>query len=258
MARPSILLSNDDGWNAPGITALKAELEAFAEVIVCAPLRNQSACSHALTLHEVLRLHQHAERVFTVDGTPADCVYVALNANGRVVSQKPDIVVSGLNSGPNLGVDVLYSGTVAAAREAAIRGIPAIAVSADFHADTSAAAARAGRLVAATLPAINAESPTSIPLLNVNIPNKARRGARVTRLGRRAYEDQVVFRTDPRQRDYLWIGSGAPKPNGSDEADTDIRAFADGFVSVTPLTLDLTGYDHQPLARRIIEKCRDA
>lgn len=134
-----ILLANDDGFRAEGLQALRGALSSFAEVIVCAPASEQSAKSHSLTLHRPLRLIQHEPGVFSVDGTPADSVYVALHAGDRVVPRRPDLVVSGLNHGVNLGDDVFYSGTVAAAREAALKGLPAIAVSADGRADRASA-----------------------------------------------------------------------------------------------------------------------
>src|ERR1044071_689169 len=121
--RPLVLLSNDDGFAAPGLLAMRDALSAFADVVVCAPELNQSATSHSLSLHRSLRLRHVEEGTFSVDGTPADCVYVALNSGARILPRRPDIAVSGLNHGLNLGIDVFYSGTVAAAREAAMRGI---------------------------------------------------------------------------------------------------------------------------------------
>jgi 5'-nucleotidase len=133
-ARPLVLLSNDDGVTAKGLLALRDALAKDADVVICAPDQNQSATSHSLSLHRILRLRRVDEGVFTLDGTPADCVYVALHAGTRVLPRRPDLVVSGMNHGLNLGGDVFYSGTVAAAREAALRGIPSIASSADLDA----------------------------------------------------------------------------------------------------------------------------
>src|SRR6185312_6987463 len=149
--RPLILLSNDDGYSAPGLIAVRDELARHAEVVVCAPAVNQSATSHSLSLHRVLRLLEAAPGVFAVDGTPADCIYVALHAGTRVLPRRPALVVSGMNHGLNLGVDVFYSGTVAAAREAALRGIPAVAVSADSGAERDPAARLGASLALATL-----------------------------------------------------------------------------------------------------------
>ena len=120
-----ILLSNDDGFFAPGLQVLRTALATFAEVVVCAPESNQSATSHSLSLNRILRLRDHGHGIHSVDGTPADCVYVALNSGTRLLPRRPDLVVSGMNHGPNLGTDVFYSGTVAAAREGALRGVPA-------------------------------------------------------------------------------------------------------------------------------------
>src|SRR5262249_28648125 len=151
MTRALVLLSNDDGYRARGIQTLKSALSTVADVILCAPEVEQSAASHALSLHRPLRLYQHANDTFSVDGTPADCVYVALHGGTRVLPRWPDLVVSGLNHGVNLGDDVFYSGTVAAAREGALKNIPALALSAAAGADYEAAARLAARLTAELL-----------------------------------------------------------------------------------------------------------
>lgn len=237
-ARPLILLCNDDGYDAPGLLALGAALEAFAEVIVCAPKTNQSAASHALTLQSILRLTQVSERTYAVNGTPADCIYVALHSGTRIVPRRPDLVVSGMNHGPNLGADVTYSGTVAAAREAALRGIPAVAISADVHADLPAAA-RLGARVAEALWNLGSGSnrPQLASLLNVNVPPGTSAGIRSTRLGSRRYNDEVLFRRDPRGYEYLWIGGSEVHHELTDGTDT--AAWEAGFTSVTPLAYDL-------------------
>src|SRR5829696_1121257 len=144
--RPLVLLSNNDGFRAPGLNLVRDALAEFADVVVCAPDYEQSAASHALSLHRPLRLFRHEEGVFSVDGTPADCVYVALYAEARVLPRRPDLVVSGVNHGVNLGDDVFYSGTVAAAREAALKGIVSLAVSAAPDTDQPAAAALSARI----------------------------------------------------------------------------------------------------------------
>lgn len=260
-----ILLSNDDGYFAPGLKALAAELAKEAEVVVCAPEANQSATSHSLSLHRVLRLRNASPNVFAVDGTPADCVYVALHSAGRVLARRPDLVVSGINHGLNLGVDVFYSGTVAAAREGAMRGIPSIALSADSGADPEAAAKIGARIALSMLklPAAMAskragdipEDPSAItgaahvPLLNVNIPKGNGWPVRGTRLGARLYTQDVVFREDPRGREYLWIGGAKARHEPVPGSDTE--AFDDGFVSVTPLSLDLFESAHQTLAEEL-------
>ena len=255
--RPLVLLSNDDGFSAPGLVALHRALSTAADVVVCAPETNQSATSHSLSLHRVLRLRQHAEGIFAVDGTPADCVYVAVHAKTRVLPRRPDLVVSGMNHGLNLGSDVFYSGTVAAAREGAMKGIPAIAVSADTRAPFDVAAALGARLALAMLAqhqraaaAPDGVAPWSrrIPLLNVNIPVPTGDTwtVRPTRLGSRLYEDDVVFREDPRGREYLWIGGTSV--HHDEVAGSDTEAYDAGVVSITPLTLDLWASDHAGLA----------
>ncbi len=255
MTLPLILLSNDDGFQAPGLVALRAELERFAEVVVCAPERNQSASSHALTLEEVLRLRQHSATTFALSGTPADCVYVALNTGTRVVPRQPDLVVSGMNRGPNLGIDVLYSGTVAAAREAALRGICAIAVSSDVDAEVPRAVEIASGLVERALTRLVARPPAQPLLINVNIPRGSNGSLEVTRLGRRVYRDRVLSRVDPRGKEYLWLGTAALDPAHNNPPGTDGHAHQAGHVSVTPLSLDHTAREQQPLVRELVGQC---
>jgi 5'-nucleotidase len=235
-ARPLVLLSNDDGHAAPGLRALRAALLPFADVVVCAPESNQSATSHSLSLHRVLRLRSVEEGIFAVDGTPADCVYVALHSDDRVVPRRPDLVVSGMNHGLNLGADIFYSGTVAAAREGAMRQLPAIAVSADGKADRKAAAALGARLAMALLET-GAARTLGKPLLNVNIPPGDRWEVRATCIGTRLYDNAVVFRTDPRGQEYLWIGGASVRHEQAPGSDTE--AYDEGCVSVTPLAMDL-------------------
>jgi 5'-nucleotidase len=249
MDRPLILLSNDDGYDAAGLIALRAAISAFADVIVCAPRRNMSATSHALTLSSVLRLLAVDETTFAVDGTPADCVYVALHSGTRVVPRRPDLVVSGMNHGPNLGVDVIYSGTVAAAREGAQRGIPAIAISADARAHIGEAAALASRVVERAARDLAGSAVRPAPLLNLNIPPGERWQVRATRLGERLYDDEVIYRLDPRGREYLWIGGSNVRH--SQGPDTDTAAWDAGEASLTSLTLELSEPLHAALARRV-------
>jgi 5'-nucleotidase len=244
--RPLVLLSNDDGYFAKGLAAVRDELLPHADVVVCAPAQNQSATSHSLSLHRVLRLRAVEPGVFALDGTPADCVYVALCAGQRVLPRRPDLVVSGLNHGLNLGVDVFYSGTVAAAREGALRGIPAIALSADSKADRAAAAAVGAKLALATLEAFRARPGGRVPLLNVNFPPGASWPVRATRLGSRLYTEEVVFREDPRHQEYLWIGGEGIAHGHVPGSDTE--AYDAGAASVTPLALDLSDLGAEPVA----------
>lgn len=261
--RPLILLSNDDGYAADGLVALGAELARHADVVVCAPESNQSATSHSLSLHRVLRLRHHgagarvagpdeppAPRVFSVDGTPADCVYVALHAGVKVLPRRPDLVVSGMNHGLNLGSDIFYSGTVAAAREGAMRGIPAIAISADLNADRAAAAALGAKLAFELLAAVHKTGARPTPLLNVNIPPGDAWPVRSTRIGARLYTEEVLFRDDPRGKEYLWIGGAGVRHDHVPGSDTE--AYDEGCASVTPLTLDLWASHHEPLVTQVV------
>jgi 5'-nucleotidase len=231
--RPTILLTNDDGFGAPGLAALDRALSSAARVVVIAPQAEQSACSHAITLHRALRLRRVAEDRYTLDGTPADCVYVAMFAGDRLLARRPDLVVSGINRGLNLGFDIYYSGTVAAAREAVIRGVPGIAVSADARTDLDAAARLCVRIAKATL-AVKTGDDQPV-LLNVNFPSGKRWKLRRTIPGRRIYGEGVDFRVDPRGREYLWIG--APGLDHDATPGTDTEAFDRGEVGVSNLTL---------------------
>jgi len=247
LARPLFLLSNDDGYSAPGLNALRAALLEHGDVVVCAPEAEQSASSHALSLHRPLRLREHGSGIFSVDGTPADSVYVALHSGTRVLPRRPDVVVSGMNHGTNLGDDVFYSGTVAAAREAALKGFPALAFSAAPEADRERAAALGARLALA-LATAGEEGPL---LLNANVPAGTAWPVRATRLGRRIYLDDVEYRRDPRGREYLWIGG--PGFEHRPVVGSDTEAFDEGVVGVTPLVLDLWDQKQQESAERIVE-----
>lgn len=263
--RPLILLSNDDGYAASGLVAMREALAVFADVIVCAPEHNQSATSHSLSLHRSLRLRKVGDGIYSLDGTPADCVYVALNSGERILPRRPDVAVSGLNHGLNLGIDVFYSGTVAAAREAALRGIPSLATSADQGADRAAAAALSAGLARALWESTRGAAQSSDGLrdatgmasprhpgrvlLNVNIPKGDRWLVRGTRLGARLYDDSVIYRHDPRGREYLWIGGAEPRHTPVPDSDTD--AYDAGEASVTPLSLDLFDSSRAALAAEV-------
>jgi 5'-nucleotidase len=246
MSRPLILVSNDDGYSAPGLHTLRRALQTFADVVVCAPASEQSATSHSISLNRPLRLWEREPGVFTIDGTPADCVYVALHAAKRVVPRTPDLVVSGLNHGLNLGNDVFYSGTVAAAREGALRGVRAMATSASLQTDGEAACAVVADLAQLLLKVDTREA----VLLNVNFPPGKAWRVRATELGSRVYQDGVHFRNDPRGGEYLWIGSGGVHHTGNEHSDT--AAYDDGDVGVTPLSLQLWASHHQSLTHQIV------
>lgn len=231
---PSILVTNDDGIHSDGLMALADALRPLGDVTVVAPDREKSAASHALTLHRPVALRRVRAGVYMVDGTPADCVYLGALS---VMDRKPDLVASGINRGGNIGDDVTYSGTVAAAIEGAILGIPSFAVSQiGFEQFQFENAARVAHDVAARI--LQDGLPDDV-FLNVNVPAGKVRGVRCGRQGKHLY-DQVVHEThDPRGRKYFWVGSGeASHLEQSD--DTDYTTVKQGYVSVTPLHLDLT------------------
>ena len=234
---PRILVTNDDGIYSDGLKQLAAALRPLGEVIVVAPDREQSAASHALTLNRPLRLIELDEKQWTVDGTPTDCVN--LGVQYLLKERKPDVVVSGINFGPNMGDDVTYSGTISAAFEGSLLGIPSIAFSALVGEGFSfeRCARFAAELTTITL---DGRVDPSI-ILNVNFPVGEFRGVRITRLGERTYGEGVIERHDPRGRKYFWIGGDAPVWRA--DPGTDFAALEEQYVSITPLHLDLTHHD---------------
>ncbi|MBI4636274.1 MAG: 5'/3'-nucleotidase SurE [Candidatus Rokubacteria bacterium] len=228
---PVLLLTNDDGVHATGLRALADALDELGEVYVVAPEREQSASSHALTLHRPLRVARVRERWFAVNGTPSDCVNLGVLG---FLPARPVLVASGVNHGSNLGDDVTYSGTVAAAMEGTLLGVPSIAVSLVDGGDV-AEAARIARLIATRVLVAGLPRKT---LLNVNVPAAPPRGIRLTRLGHRMYTGKVVEQLDPRGRAYYWIAGGEPEWGALEG--TDMGAVHEGYAAVTPLHLDLT------------------
>ncbi|MCX6344704.1 MAG: 5'/3'-nucleotidase SurE [Armatimonadetes bacterium] len=239
----NILITNDDGIHAEGILALKNALESIGRVFVVAPDRPRSACGHSITLHKPLR----AEPVkladgsigFASNGTPSDCVSLGLLG---VIDEKIDVVVSGINRGPNLGWDLTYSGTVSAAMEGAISGLPSLAISIatyDLEVDYSVAGVIACKLVQMLA---NQNLPKGT-LLNVNVPALPAseiKGVAVTRQGKREYINKLDKRTDPSGRSYYWFGGDAPVDTLTEG--TDVKAVSEGWISVTPVHIDLTDY----------------
>lgn len=231
-----ILVSNDDGYFAPGIAALAEALSSLGEVTVVAPERDRSGASNSLTLDRPLSLRQTANGFFYVNGTPTDCVHLAVTG---MLADLPDMVVSGVNHGANMGDDTIYSGTVAAATEGFLLGVPSMAVSlASKQASDFSAAARVARDLAAGF----LQRPLGRPvLLNVNVPDRPYaeiRGMRATRLGKRHKAEPVVKGLTPRNETVYWVGAaGAAQDAGEG---TDFHAVAEGYVSVTPLQMDLT------------------
>ncbi|TVP54368.1 MAG: 5'/3'-nucleotidase SurE [Gemmatimonadales bacterium] len=241
-----ILCTNDDGYLATGLRVLAGAAREIAPVTVVAPDREQSATSHSLTLHHPLRSRRATDGSLVVDGTPTDCVILALNA---LLPERPSFCLSGVNHGANMGEDVLYSGTVAAAMEATVLGVSSVALSyagPDF--ESIEGWSRALTLLLRDL--ISDREFPKATLLNVNLPPidpSDVQGVRVTTLGQRRYSDSLTRAKDPSGREYFWIGGGERRWTGRD--DSDFRAVDEGYISVTPLHLDLTNY-------RLLEEIR--
>ena len=239
-----LLCTNDDGILAFGLECLVEAASRIGEVTVVAPDREQSATSHSLSLHHPIRPVVRGERRFQIDGTPTDCVMLAV---GALMPERPDFVLSGINHGQNMGEDVLYSGTVAAAMEGLMLGIPSIAISfagGDLRADPSLLSDQVDVLTHLL------QHITSLPnfprntLLNINLPplpGDRIRGTRLTTLGRRIYSDSIMRMRDPWGREIFWIGGGSAEWTGGRESD--FRAVGEGYISLTPLHLDLTHYE---------------
>lgn len=235
MSTPLVLVTNDDGINAPGLAALAEALAPLGEVYVVAPEREQSTVGHALTLHRPLRVDRLAERRFAVNGTPSDCVNLAVLG---LLPAEPTLVVSGINHGSNLGDDVTYSGTVSAAMEGTLLGIPSVAVS--LVGPEQGGFGEAGKIARLIAMRTLVEGLPPKTLLNVNVPGGRPKGIRFARLGHRVYKGKMVEEKDPRGKTYYWIGAGPPL--WDDREATDIIAVQDGYAAVTPLHLDLTHY----------------
>ena len=235
----NILLTNDDGINANGIKILARHLEKIGKVAIVAPDRERSAVGHALTLHDPLRAVELGANLYSVDGTPTDCVNLGIHS---LLSVKPDIVISGINHGANLGDDITYSGTVSTAMEATLMGIPAFAISlaANGEPDNFTQAAIFAAKLAGTIMENGLPADT---FLNVNVPNLPREMLRrplITRQGKRSYGGMIIDKIDPRGRSYYWIGTADMQFH--DLEGTDYYAVTRGHISITPLHLDLTNY----------------
>jgi 5'-nucleotidase len=243
MAR--ILVTNDDGYRSEGIRVLADAFRALGDVTIVAPTEEASAIGHALTLRHPLRLEHIGDKVFAVDGTPTDCVNIAIT---QVFKGLPDLVISGINKGWNLGDDVTYSGTVAGALESALLGVPAIAVSLkatraayDFSYAARAAAAMGDAILRRPLPVRT--------FLNINVPKGEPKGYRVTVQAKRNHVTSVAERHDPKGRPYYWIEEGQNEWEPHDRSD--YQAVRDGYVSVTPLQPDLTSHDAMALVEEL-------
>ena len=233
------LISNDDGYRAPGIKSLESALSTLGEIAVVAPDRNRSGASNSLTLESPLQVHGYEEDHFFVNGTPTDCVHIAITG---LLKKNPDMVVSGINSGANLGDDVLYSGTVAAAMEGRFMGLPAMAISLvgddPVHYETAAA------VIKKLIKNLQKNPLAADTILNINVPDlplEEIKGIEVTRLGQRHKSEPVIKDQDPRGRPIYWIGPPGTEQDGGEG--TDFHAVRNGYVSITPLQVDLTHYD---------------
>ena len=234
-----ILCTNDDGLHSKGLELLTDLCGGLGEVFCVAPDREQSATSHSLTLHRPLRAIPRGDLRWQVDGTPTDCVVLAL---GALLDPPPDVVVAGINHGPNMGEDVLYSGTVAAAMEAQILGVPGIAVS-FAGSDPDLIPSHVGGVQQLLRRIFGVQRLPPETLLNINlppIPGEKVRGVRITTLGKRVYDGSLSRMKDPWGREIFWIGGGRPVWSGGEEMD--FKAVEDGYISVTPLHVDLTNY----------------
>lgn len=232
----SILITNDDGIHSPGLEALRQALNGLGRTIIIAPDRDNSAVSHSLTMNRPLKVVNLGANIYTLDGTPTDCVAVGLK---KVLRVRPDLLVSGINAGANLGDDISYSGTVSAAIEGTMYGIPSMAISVggeppyDYRAAMEIAACMAGKILRNSLPGDT--------LLNINVPSGSSfKKIRVTRQGRRLWENSIHETLDPRGAKHYWIGGGTPITDLGE--DTDVHTFAAGNVSITPIQLDLTNH----------------
>ena len=234
---PRILITNDDGIRSPGLEALADALPPLGEVTIVAPMREASAIGHALTLYHPLRLEQLGERRYTVDGTPTDCVNIAVT---RVLRGLPDLVVSGINKGYNLGDDITYSGTVSGALEGALLGIRAVALSLERR-DGEYDFRQAAQVAATIAEAVLKRGLPPRTFLNVNVPARRAKGYRVTVQAKRNHVTSVSERRDPKGRPYYWIGEAEDEWEPHDRSD--YQAVRDGYVSVTPLQPDMTAYE---------------
>lgn len=232
----TILITNDDGIHSPGLQALQEALQPLGEIIAIAPERDNSAVSHSLTMHRPLKVIQLEEQVYSVDGTPTDCVAIGLK---KILSTPPDLLVSGINAGANLGDDISYSGTVSAAIEATMYGIASIAISVGGKPPLNFAAAM--QVVFCMAQKVLANRLPEQTLLNINVPSGERyHTIQITRQGRRLWQDAIQETVDPWGNKRYWIGGGTTLTDP--QKDTDVHVFASGNVSITPIQLDLTNH----------------
>jgi 5'-nucleotidase len=236
--KPLILLTNDDGFFSEGLEVLARALKAIAQVHIVAPDREKSATSLALSLHRPLRIKKVRKNVYAVDGTPADCVYMAVQ---KLLPRKPDLLISGPNPGPNLGQqDTAYSGTVAGALQGTFLGIPSLALSILHDEEKNFNWEDAIKIALVMIKKILKTPPGEGITLNINIPPPPVKGIRVVKLGQKRYNPEIIEKTDPRNRTYFWIGTGQPKAIG--DKSSDVLVIKEGYITVTPLHTDKTDY----------------
>lgn len=239
--KPLILITNDDGVNAAGLKVACGAVKNLGDVWVIAPKEEYSSCGHAVTLMKPVFCRKLGEKRYSIEGTPADCVFIACS---DILPALPDIVLSGINYGPNVGKDTFYSGTVAAAREAAFRGIPSAAISLERNGrleKTEKIVEMIARSMLKSAARSSRKTNGATLLLNVNIPSGKPRGLRLTRLGLRVYRDHVIRRASPRKQVYYWLNGGPAGINPGRGSDGE--ALSKGYISVTPLRLDQNGTD---------------
>jgi 5'-nucleotidase len=240
---PVILVTNDDGVHSPGLISLYNAMKELGDAYIIAPDRERSAVSHSLTMHRPLKVEELLEHVYSINGTPTDCVAIGIS---KILTERPALVVSGINKGANLGDDITYSGTVSAAIESTIMGIPSFAISLviekqpalPLHFDT------ASRIAVVIGRYILEKSLPYDTLLNVNIPDvqiNSIKGIKFTRQGKRIYDNSIQETFDPNGKKHYWIGGGEPYWEHGE--DTDIQAIQGGYISITPIHLDLTNYE---------------
>jgi 5'-nucleotidase len=240
-SRPIILLTNDDGFYRETIQILFRKLAAVGRTYIVAPDREKSACSLAVTLRQPLRVQHVKPRVWAVEGTPVDCIYFALQ---KFLPRRPDLIISGMNPGPNLGQqDINYSGTVAGAIQGTFHGIPSMAVSLLPDAEGRFDLKRTAEIVRIVAADVLAHGLPPETALNINIPSEPVKGVKITRLGWKFYDPEIIEKTDPRNSSYYWIGTGTPRRVG--DSGTDVMAAHAGYISLTPLHTDMTA--HQTL-----------
>jgi 5'-nucleotidase len=236
--KPLILLTNDDGFFSEGLESLAGSLQDLAQTFIVAPDRERSATSLALSLHRPLRVKKIRKNTYAIDGTPADCVYMAVQ---KLLPRKPDLLISGPNPGPNLGQqDTSYSGTVAGALQGTFLKIPSIALSFLHDAKRNFHTEHAVKVSLALVKKILQNPPEDGITLNINIPPPPIKGIKVVKLGEKRYNPEIIEKKDPRNRPYYWIGTGQPRSIG--DKNSDVKIIKEGYITVTPLHLDKTDY----------------